>query len=46
MYPIILYLIIYLKNMIKIIMSYVKKNEKPIPFIKGIKICNSSMTKE
>lgn len=34
------------KNMKKIVMSYIEKNEKPIPFIKGIKICNSSMTKE
>ena len=34
------------KNMKKIVISYIEKNKKPIPFIKGIKICNSSMTKE
>jgi len=34
------------KNMKKIVLSYIEKNEKPLPFIKGIKICNSSMTKE
>ena len=34
------------KNMKKIVMSYIEKNEKPLLFIKGIKICNSSMTKE
>ena len=27
------------KNMKKIVMSYIEKNEKPLPFIKGIKIC-------
>jgi len=34
------------KNMKKIVLSYIEKNEKPFSFIKGIKICNSSMTKE
>lgn len=34
------------KNMKKIVLSYIEKNKKPLLFIEGTKICNSQQAKE